>query len=335
MSGRVTIKSIAQDLGISHMTVSRALSDNPVVREDTRKAVQQRALELGYVKSAAASAMRGDRTTIVGLLLPNLVNEFYARFSNSLAQKCEDKGLQLIIHLTSDDVNKERQAILKLREIQATAVVMVPTLGSLEGEENYLQDLQVIQLIRKRDLKIRSAVIVVDDSGAISQAVQHLSSHGHRRIAYIGGETSLSSGHSRLSAFISGMHKAGLDPSPDEILTDTPSFSMGRRSAQWLMERGKATAIICGGFEISNGALNSCLERGLSLPGDISFVGYGDPSYYRWISSGISTIRIPVDSLAAKTANLLGKKRPGEAEKLDQYMLPAELVIRQSSRPRG
>ncbi len=333
MSGRVTIKSIAQDLGISHMTVSRALSNNPAVREDTRKAVQQRALELGYVKSAAATAMRGDRTMIVGLLLPNLVNEFYARFSNSLAQICEDKGLQLIIHLTSDDINKERQAILKLREVQANAVVMVPTPGSLENEEKYLKDLQVIQLIRKRDLNIRSEAVVVEDSGAISQAVQHLSSHGHRRIAYIGGENSLSSGRSRLSAFMSGMHKAGLDPSPDEILTDTPTFSMGHRSAQWLMERGKTTAIICGGFEISNGALNGCLERGLRLPDDISFVGYGDPSYYRWISGGISTIRIPVDNLAAETANLLGKKRSGEAEKLNQYMLPAELVIRQSSRP--
>ncbi len=80
-------------------------------------------------------------------------------------------------------------------------------------------------------------------------------------------------------------------------------------------------------------ALNGCLERGLRLPDDISFVGYGDPSYYRWISGGISTIRIPVDNLAAKTANLLGKKWSGEAEKLNQYMLPAELVIRQSSRP--
>ena len=79
MSNRVTIKSIAKDLGISHMTVSRALSDNPKVKAETRTAVILRAQELGYVKSGAAKAMRGDQTTIVGLLLPNLANEFYAR----------------------------------------------------------------------------------------------------------------------------------------------------------------------------------------------------------------------------------------------------------------
>ncbi len=317
------------------MTVSRALANNPAVREDTRKAVQQRAMELGYVKSSAAKAMRGDRTPIVGLLLPNLVNEFYARFSNSLAQNCQDKGLQLIIHLTSDDANKERQAILKLREIQANAVVMVPTPGYLEDEARYLQDLQVIQLIRKRDLKICSAAVVVEDSAAISQAVKHLSSQGHRRIAYIGGEVSLSSGHSRLSAFVSGMHKAGLDPGPNEIITDTPSFAMGHHSAQWLIGRGKVSAIICGGFEISNGALNGCLERAIRLPEDIAFVGYGDPSYYRWINGGISTIRIPVDRLAEKTAGLLHNKLPTEVEMFKQLMLPAELVTRQSSGPSG
>ncbi len=103
MSNRVTIKSIARDLGISHMTVSRALSDHPNVRPDTRKAVQDHARKVGYVKNAAAKAMRGDGTKIVGLLLPNIVNEFYARFANTLAQSCEDHSLHLIIHLTNDD----------------------------------------------------------------------------------------------------------------------------------------------------------------------------------------------------------------------------------------
>jgi LacI family transcriptional regulator len=212
---------------------------------------------------------------------------------------------------------------------------MVPTPGCLEDEARYLQDLQVIQLIRKRDLKICSAAVVVEDSGAISQAVQHLSNHGHRRIAYIGGETSLSSGHSRLSAFMSGMHKAGLDPTPDAIITDTPSFAMGHRSARWLIKSSTVSAIICGGFEISNGALNGCLEEGIHLPEDIAFVGYGDPSYYRWINGGISTIRIPVDSLAEKTAGLLDNKPPTEAEMFKQLMLPAEFVTRQSSGPYG
>lgn len=331
MSNRVTIKSIAQDLGISHMTVSRALSNNPKVRENTRKAVIKHAQELGYVKSVAATTMRGDQTTIVGLLLPNLVNEFYARFANSLATYIEDHGLQLIIHLTNDDINKERESILKLREIQAHAVVMVPAPGLLGDEQKYLKDLQIIQLMRKRELRVPSREALVDDTGAIVQAVQHLASQGHTRIAYIGGEKSLSSGYSRMSAFITGMAAARLVPSADEIITDMPSFLMGHQSVQAIIDDGNVTAIICGGFEISNGALNGCLERGMHLPGDIAFVGYGDPSYYRWMSGGISTIKIEVDSLAAKTTKLLTQRGSANKDGLAQQLLMAELVIRQSS----
>ncbi len=312
------------------MTVSRALSGNQSVREATRKAVLTRARELGYVKSAAATAIRGDRTTIVGLLLPNLVNEFYARFSNKLAEHCENKGLQLVIHLTGDDIKKEYQSVLRLLEIQARAVVMVPTPGFLEDEEKYLEELQLIQLIRTRTVTIPSAAVLVDDAAAISKAVQHLSTKGHSRIGYVGGETTLSSGRERFSAFMSGMQRAGLDTEPDDILTDMPTFSMGHRAAQSLIDAGNVTAMICGGFEISNGALNGCLEKGLRLPTDISFIGFGDPSFYRWISGGISTIRIPVDSLAAKTAMLLDPANRSKTAPPIQQILPAELVIRNS-----
>ena len=88
---RVTIKSIARDLGLSHMTVSRALSGHGNVHPDTRDKVLARAREVGYVRSSAANAMRGDPTGIVGLLLPNIVNEFYARFANTLALLCADR----------------------------------------------------------------------------------------------------------------------------------------------------------------------------------------------------------------------------------------------------
>jgi LacI family transcriptional regulator len=333
LTKRITIKSIAEDLGISHMTVSRALSNSPKVREDTRKTVLQRAQELGYVKSFAAATMRGEQTTLIGLLLPNLVNEFYARFADSLAQHLEVEGQQLIIHLTGDHIDKEQQALLKLREIQANRVVMVPAPGIYEFQKSCLQDLQIIQLIRQRDMKVAAAAVLVDDSGAIAQAVAHLADRGHRRIAYIGGDSVLSSGHSRLAAFIAGMRMTGLEPEVDLTITKRPSFEMGYRSARDLLDRSRATAIVCGGFEISNGALHACLARGVSLPEDISFVGFGDPSWYRWMGGGISTIRIPVSSLAAKTAELLVQKDNAEKYGGFQHLLSAEFITRRSSLP--
>jgi LacI family transcriptional regulator len=330
---RVTIKSIARDLKISHMTVSRALSGSPHVKEETRKSVQLRAAQLGYVKSAAATAIRGDSAGIVGLLLPTLANEFYARFADSLARHCESAGLQLIIHLTADRLEQEHQSLLKLREVQAAAVVMVPTPGSDVGKNNHTGDLQVIQLIRTEKSNPNSYMALVEDRRALMMAVRRLVESGHRRIAYLGGATMLSSGINRLSAFIGGMQEAGIDPLSELIHTDIPSFAMGYDRAPGLVERDGATALICGGFEISNGALNGILEQNFRLPAQVAFVGYGDPTYYRWLEGGISTIRIPVELLASETAELIERGTKHQEPNLRLRTVRAEFVRRRSCGP--
>ena len=183
MSGRVTIKSIAKDLGISHMTVSRALSGNPNVQKDTRERIEQRARQLGYVKSVAARAMRGQSTQIVGLLLPNIMNEFYARFANAMALACEAQSFHLIIHLTNDDIAQERQALGRLREVQAMAVVMVPSPERAPETNTNTSGMKIIQLIRQRPGLDADAAILVEDHTAISDAVLHMAQSGHQAIA--------------------------------------------------------------------------------------------------------------------------------------------------------
>ena len=332
MAGRVTIKTIAKDLGISHMTVSRALSDHPNVQAKTRKLVKKRASELGYVKIAAATAMRGDGTRIVGLLLPNIVNEFYASFANELARICETYSFQLIIHLTDDELKAERKAVQQLRELQAKAIVVVPapsddTLPDIEP--NQMNGLDVIQLIRRRPMTDTETAILVEDSGAISAAVEQLHGRGHTKIAYIGADSNLSSGRNRLKAYLKGLENCGLSETSQLIKTAPPSFAMGGHSASEILSEGVATAIVCGGFEISNGALNAILTSGNKPGQDVAFIGYGDPSFYTWIEGGISTIRVPVSPLAEQTLAVLRSRQQHESGG-QVHAFEAELIIRKS-----
>ena len=330
MSGRVTIKSIAADLGISHMTVSRALSGHPNVQKETREAVQKRARELGYVKSAAAKAMRGDGTRIVGLLLPNIINEFYARFANTMALACEAADLQLIIHLTGDDSTAEGQALDRLREVQAQAVVLVPCPPGPNGAPPFPQNMQIIQLIRERTGAKETPALLVDERGAIGDAVRHLAQHGHRRIAYLGADRDLSSGQARLSAFQKGMEAAGLVPDPMQILTGAPTFETGQRHAKAILAEGHVTALICGGFEISHGALSTLMEAGVLETRAFAFVGYGDPSFYAWVGGGVTTVQVPVEALATAAVGLLSGADPRDHAQRLQF--PAKLVVRGASR---
>lgn len=331
MSDRVTIKSIALDLGISHMTVSRALSGHPNVSAKTRDAVLKRADALGYAKSAAATAMRGDGTRIVGLLLPNLVNEFYARFADTLAAACEEKALHLIIHLTNDDPLKEQRALLRLREVQAGAVIMVPAPHAPDKMDTNVSNFRVVQLIRERPLAIAASALLVGDGPAIADAVDHLVSTGHSRIAYIGADPVLSSGRNRLAAFSGAMKRNARPVVPGLMRMAAPSFDMGYHSLQSLLRDERATAIVCGGFEISNGALEACLQGGLAMPGDIAFVGYGDPAHYAWINGGLSTIALPVDQLARQAAEMLDRSMAADREPASTVSFPAVFVKRHSA----
>ena len=334
MAGRVTIKTIARDLGVSHMTVSRALSDHPNVQKETREAVQRRARELGYVKSAAASMMRGDTVNIVGLLLPNIVNEFYARFANEMAIACEAHSHHLIIHLTNDDIQNEAQALGRLREVQAKSVVMVPAPGDTGASDPHLENMKVLQLIRRRSMPGPSGAILVDDRAAIRDAVVHLARNGHRHVAYIGADAHLSSGRERRAAFLDGLSVAGLDEDPRLIISGAPSFEMGRRSASAVLDGKAATSVVCGGFEISNGALSVLMERGCHPNGPFTFVGYGDPSYYAWIGGGISAIKVPVGELARRAAHRVVANPDQAAPGFGiSESFPAELVDRGGGDP--
>lgn len=327
MTKRVTIKSIALDLGISHMTVSRALSDHPNVHKDKREAIKARARELGYVPNAAAKAMRGDGTKIVGLLLPNITNEFYARFANAMALACEANSLHLIIHLTNDDSALERQALERLREVQAMAVLMVPTPATSPHEQPSASGLNVIQLVRQRAIDGTSGTVLIDDHKAIRDAVVHLAQQGHRTIGFIGANNNLSSGKQRLAAFRAGLTAAGLSEDAALVHTGSPSFEMGRSCFGKLLNGQSATALVCGGVEISNGALSALMEQGPSSAKQLAFIGYGDPSYYRWIAGGISTIRLPIDALAQEAMALL-QPNGNAAKGSGLRKLNAELVLR-------
>ncbi len=329
MPEKVTIKTIAKDLGLSHMTVSRALSNHPHVHSKTRAAILKRASELGYVKSAAAAAMRGERTKIVGLLLPNIINEFYAAFANALEAHCSEAGMSLIMHLTGDQIDKEELALIRLQEVQAASVIMVPCPAPSNYRSRHLQQFKTLQFIRQRRESQPTSALLLDDASAITASINHLKQQGHSRIGYIGASRKLASGKKRYNAFRTAMDKCSLRLDETLAQTDNPSFDFGAEAARSLLQRAKQpSAILCGGFEISRGALDTLLQSGVRMPDDIAFVGYGDPDFYRWVGGGVTTLSLPLEDLANIAAQLVSDSK---AEERQKRHLPARLTIRHTA----
>ena len=324
---RATIKSIAKDLDLSHMTVSRALSGHPNVKTATRKIILEHARKLGYVRNSAANAMRGGPTAIVGLLLPNIINEFYARFANTLALLCADQGYDLVIHLTNDEAEREYQSLVRLHSLQAATVIMVPTPVAHPDTARFHDHMRLIEFIRTRPETKAVGRLLIEDAPSIATAVESLAKAGRMRIAFIGADESMSSGRGRVTAYRAALGKFSLPPDPALIRTGAPGFAMGRREMNTLLDRSAPPdGVICGGFEISNGALDACLRRDVDLPGSLSFVGFGNPSAYQWIAGGISTIDLSADDIAERAMTLLV-----DGTAIGEISSPTRFLIRKST----
>lgn len=312
------------------MTVSRALSGNENVSAKTRQSVMEHATLIGYVKNSAATTMRGEQTAIVGLLLPNIINEFYARIANSLGLLCTDAGFDLVIHLTNDDYDQEVKSLLRLEALQARAVIRVPTPSPSTDQLNHTLGPRLINLIRTRDEENCAGSLLLDDGISINAAVNHLVKKGYQRIGYIGAAENLSSGRQRLAAFTEALRKNGHERDEHLICTGAPSYNMGRDFMLALLDTPTPPdALVCGGFEISNGALEACLTRNINMPGKLAFVGYGDPSFYRWIAGGITTITVSEHDVASRAIEMVQ-----DADSLktnSQQIIPTKLVIRSST----
>ena len=308
---RNTIKSIARDLGVSHMTVSRALSGSENVSPETRDKVLNRAREVGYVKSPLAQAMRGASSGVIGLLLPNLLNEFYSRIANEITRLCGQHGLDVTVSLTNDDARQEGRALARLAALQAAAVIVVPAPGQVSIDASSDWKMRRIELVRTSAKPEAEAALLIDDTSSMEAAAERLVSQGRRKIGYIGASEELSSGRARLAAFRNALEKAGAPQDASRWRQVDPSRAMGRNAFHDLWTReGRPDAIVCGGIEVGLGALEACLELQLQLPDDLAFVGYGDPDAFRWLGGGVTTIAFQPEVLATRALELLLRQGP-------------------------
>ena len=314
------------------MTVSRALSGSDKVSPEIRKKIVARAAELGYVRSAAAATIRGSGSRLVGLVVPNIMNEFYAAFASLVSLGCEREGVYVSVQISNDNPYTELQAVRRLREQDAQLIIIVPTPEMLEETAVHLKHSNVVNFVRTHPLVSDRNRLLVSDTESISEAVDHLVRKGHRSIAYVGGRPISSSGRMRLAAFESALQSHDIEIPDEWIITGEPLFGTGSQAVQTFRNcESKPSALICGGLEISNGALEACLRLDMRMPDDIAFVGFGDPSFYRWIQGGITTISLPTRSMAEAVTDYVTFYMKDPDTEFSSRSFPARLIIRNSA----
>lgn len=334
----VTIKQLAQMLGMAHSTVSRALNGHPSISAATRKRIEQAAAQFGYVPNSAARILKTARSGIIGLVIPDIQNKFYATVAKAISDAAAEQHWQMILAITDDDQEREGTAIRSLLKAQAEGVIIVPTAVPAQETRSMLQRLHTIQLLRSHS-GIYSPAIKVADRAGIALATEHLQALGHRRIGFIGPMTEVSTGRERLQGFFDCFPG---DATVQRYVQICPPHSQYAADAfrRLLCMDASPSAIVLGSPEFSLGIIEAAYQDGVSIPEQISLVGYGDSGWSRLVCGGLTTMRLPEQDIADACVDMLrvrigvpkaanGRKTSAASE---TYFQPS-LVLRCSTRP--
>lgn len=334
----VTLAAVAQRAGVSPATVSRVLNGDYPVAAETRKRVEKAVRELDYVVNAHARALLHSTSGMIGTLLNDVSDPFFALVAKGIQNAAADMDRLVVTCNTNGDPDREFAYIEMLRRHRADAVIIV---GAGPEDSNYRRQLaaqarglraqgsRLVLCGRPKPIRDAPANVVSFDHHATGRTVaEHLIGLGHRRIAYLGGPAGRTTSTERRRGFTDAMTAAGLKI--DERLVADGDFTRdgGYAAARQLLDSGADfTAIVAGNDQMAIGILVALRDAGRSVPGDVSVAGFGDIPIVADMTPALTTVHLPLEE-AGRQALALAFAPQGPTKTVS---LPHRLVVREST----
>lgn len=313
---RVTILDVAKAAGVSKSSVSRLLDERmPKSDSETARRVRQVAAELGYMRDVSASSLRRGKTGMVGVIVPRLTDTVMAMLYEALAHAAARAGLFTIVATTEEEPGADRRAVEALLRRGVDGLIM-----STAREGDTLPDELVDRgvpfvLALRTDGKCRSSI--GDDCLGGYLATRHLIDLGHRRIGLIAGPAFASSARGRVEGYHKAMLEAGIGAHADWIRESAFDIESGGRAAAELVALSdRPTAIFAVNDNTAIGALSALTRLGLSVPGDVSLVGYNDIPIVGHLPTPLTSVKVPFDQIATTALELLTAETVSSRERI-------------------
>ena len=327
----VTLADIAREAGTSASTASRALSGRGYVSPVARDRLVAVAQRLGYVPNASARTLKQKTSRVVGVVVSDLGNQFYARLAAGIEQALREAGYQMMLLGDNSEADEELAAARAFLAMRAPGVIMTP----VDGAATRLlaaQGVAVVEVDRQlADVPCDS--VVIDNEGGARTATAHLLEHGHRRIGLLVVATDWTSDAGRLRGYRAAHAAAGV-PVDERLVLRIPfqDAAAEERIGRLLDERAP-TALFAANNLLAEQAWNVLRRRRLRLPDEISLVGFDDVPWMAMVEPGITVVSQPTVEMGARAAGLLLRRVEQPHSPPAVACLEPELVVRGSSGP--
>jgi LacI family transcriptional regulator len=329
----VTITDIAREAGMSPSTVSRVINRRGYISEDTIQKVEQAMESLGYRPMATSRGSSGSTTKLVGLIIPDLSNVFYTSVAMATSRMLNALEYEMIlcIHEENPDKNLGFLKILEDRGVDGI-IYAHPANGNNSDELRALvaRGMPIVEINRQREVDLLDAVLPDNLRGA-QQGTDYLLSLGHKRIGFITGRSSTTTGSERLLGYQISMSRMGLPIDNDLVKVGDFSRAWGEKATRELMNLpNPPTAIFATSNRIALGSLQVLNEMKIRIPENISVISFDDSDWLSASSPPITAVDIAIDEMAKLSVQLLHSRIDGSTQKPVSYHLGTSLVVRQS-----
>ena len=330
----IRLKDIAHKAGLSVMTVSKALRDQPDVSATTKTRVKLLAQQMGYVPDCSAQGLRTRTTKLFGLVLSSMINPVYSRVVVAIEEGAHAMGYDVLLALTANVPEREEACIRRFISRRVDGVFVAPVYRMAAEARIYKEllarGIPTVLLGHTAPFCRQFVNVESDDLLASYAATQHLIKLGHKRIAFLTGPTVTPWTQERLEGYRRALREVGVDADDRLIFEAGRTIEDGTKAAaQMLSESSDATAVQAVNDVVAVGCAETLLSHGLKIPHDISVAGFGNILLGQHFRVPLTTTRQPKYRLGTAAVelmrHLLGGQRP------DSRRLPAELVVRAST----
>ncbi|OBZ18608.1 transcriptional regulator [Bacillus sp. FJAT-27264] len=327
-----TIYDVAKEAGVSIATVSNAINGKGKVSKKRREEILQVMERLNYQPSVIASALMGKKTYTIGLLIPDVSNPFFSEIARTVEDLAHSGGYSVIVCSTDNRDERVEKYIRLLEQKNVDGILIGTGLENAEILALLAEKSFPIVMIAREAAGISVHSVLTDDFRGGELAARYLLGKGHKRVAVLSENFKVSSSFERVRGFRFGLFEAGISLNPEEILSCESNIKDGKRAAAAIIcGSERPTALFCCNDLLAIGALQAAKEAGISVPEQLSIIGFDDTILSTVTNPTLTTIAQPMDQMVKLAFDLLIGSLDNADDIKQRIVMQPELVIREST----
>ncbi len=329
-----TLVDIARKLRISPSTVSRALSDHPDIRVETKEAVKKLAKELSYSPNQIAKSLKNSRTTTIGVIVPEITHDFFSSAISGIEEVAYESGYSIILCQSNESYEREvlNTNVLAHHRVAGIIVSIAQNTKSGDHFQEILRRKIPLVFFDRACEDVPASKVVIDDYQSAFNAVTHLIQRGYKRIVHFAGPKDLGICQQRCSGYCDALKKSGPLLRQARVLSGGLHEQDGYASMNILLnEISVPDAIFAVNDPVAVGAFQRIREAGLRIPADIAIVGFSNNKITSLLDPPMTTVDQPSFEMGKRAAEMLIQSIEGTVTEPRTLVLEARLIVRAST----